>query len=189
MDRPREQKKIERFLELQYDRAKLEKKLHLVDEEGSNAWAFAPSRTVSGKAILLRNPHLSWDAGYSEAHITVPGIINFYGDFRVGRSLFYNGGFNEYLGWSTTNNYPDLDEIYAWEFDPDDFPANFPEPRLGLRSQLALELVDNDHKLTLEEVVDLKHSMRMLLADRIKRELIVAVRSSNPEPELSRPLR
>src|SRR5690606_10613966 len=29
-------------------------------EEGSNAWAFAPSRTRSGKAILLRNPHLSW---------------------------------------------------------------------------------------------------------------------------------
>ncbi len=71
-------------------------------------------------------------------------------------------------------------------FDPDDFPENFPEPRLTLRSQHALELINNDRKLTLEEVVDLKHSMRMLLADRIKGELIVAVRSSNPEPELSR---
>jgi acyl-homoserine-lactone acylase len=354
------QKKIERFLELQHDRENLEEELPLVDEEGSNAWAFAPSRTVSGHAILLRNPHLSWDAGYYEAHMTVPGIINFYGDFRVGRPLFFNGGFNEYLGWSTTNNYPDLDEIYAlevdpdhpdhyvfdggsvplrrewvtvdfkngdglaresreffhtplgpvisrgggkifvfrsapdgefrmaqqflqmmkarnleeWEsamrmraqpssnftyadregnifylwnaaipdlphpsgedklavaasrsaevwtqlvefdglpqllnpkggylhnendtfhytnlnqeFDPSDFPVNFPEPRLGLRSQLALELIDNDRKLSLEEVVDLKHSMRMLLADRIKEDLIVAVRSSNPEPELSR---
>ena len=67
-----------------------------------------------------------------------------------------------------------------------DVPANFPEPRLTLRSQHALELINNDRKLTLEEVVDLKHSMRMLLADRIKGELIVAVRSSNPEPELSR---
>lgn len=27
---------------------------------GSNAWAFAPSRTTSGRAILLRNPHLGW---------------------------------------------------------------------------------------------------------------------------------
>jgi len=26
---------------------------------GSNAWAFAPSRTTSGNAILLRNPHLT----------------------------------------------------------------------------------------------------------------------------------
>jgi acyl-homoserine-lactone acylase len=42
------------------------------DNVGSNAWAFAPSRTKSGKAILLRNPHLAWSAGYYEAHMTVP---------------------------------------------------------------------------------------------------------------------
>jgi len=54
---------------------------------GSNAWAFAPSRTTSGNAILLRNPHLNWRAGYYEAHITVPGVINFYGDFRIGYPL------------------------------------------------------------------------------------------------------
>ena len=35
------------------------------DNVGSNAWAFAPSRTKSGKAILLRNPHLNWNAGYN----------------------------------------------------------------------------------------------------------------------------
>ena len=34
----------------------------------------------------MRNPHLSWDAGYYEAHITVPGKVNFYGDFRIARS-------------------------------------------------------------------------------------------------------
>src|SRR5690606_15564299 len=33
-------------------------------EEGSNAWAFAPTRTTSGNAVLVRNPHLSWTAGY-----------------------------------------------------------------------------------------------------------------------------
>ncbi|MDX1479802.1 MAG: penicillin acylase family protein, partial [Saprospiraceae bacterium] len=32
--------------------------------EGSNAWAFAPSRTRDGHTILVRNPHLSWTAGY-----------------------------------------------------------------------------------------------------------------------------
>ena len=88
-------------------------------DTGSNAWAFAPSRTTSGRAILLRNPHLSWDAGYYEAHITVPGVINFYGDFRVGHSLYFDGGFNEYLGWATTNNGPDVDEVYALDADPD----------------------------------------------------------------------
>lgn len=355
--------KIRRFLELQLERNTLEEEQALVDDEGSNAWAFAPSRTVSGHAILLRNPHLRWDAGYYEAHITVPGVINFYGDFRVGRPLFYNGGFNDSLGWATTNNYPDLDEVYALEvdheppdhylfdggsvplrrewvtvefkngdglaresreflftplgpvihrsggkilvfrsapdgeyrmaqqflqmmratkleewksamriraqassnftyadrdgnifylwnatipdlphpsgedetataashseevwtrlvdfdelprllnpqggylhnendpfhytnlhhgFDPGDYPANFPKPRLRLRSQHALELIADDRKLSLEDVIELKHSMRMLLADRVKEDLIAAVRSSEPERDVRRAIK
>jgi acyl-homoserine-lactone acylase len=89
-------------------------------EEGSNAWAFAPSRTKSRKAILLRNPHLAWTAGYYEAHLTVPGILDFYGDFRIGGPLGVIGGFNRHLGWATTNsNSGDLTEIYALEADPD----------------------------------------------------------------------
>jgi len=88
-------------------------------DRGSNAWAFAPSRTTSGRAILLRNPHLSWDAGYYEAHITVPGVIDFYGDFRIGQLLYFNGGFNAHLGWATTNNDADLEEIYALDVDPE----------------------------------------------------------------------
>lgn len=87
-------------------------------DEGSNAWAFAPSRTKSGKAILLRNPHLQWNAGYYEAQVTVPGEIDFYGDFRIGGPFTVIGGFNKYLGWSTTNNSPDLDEFYELDVDP-----------------------------------------------------------------------
>src|SRR4030095_4886403 len=86
--------------------------------EGSNAWAFAPSRTKSGKAILLRNPHLQWTAGYYEAHMTVPGVIDFYGDFRIGGPFAVIGGFSKYLGFSTTNNSQDLDEFYALDADP-----------------------------------------------------------------------
>lgn len=86
--------------------------------DGSNAWAFAPSRTKSGKAILLRNPHLQWTAGYYEAHMTVPGVIDFYGDFRIGGPFTVIGGFNKNLGFSTTNNAQDLDEIYSLDVDP-----------------------------------------------------------------------
>lgn len=323
-------------------------------EEGSNAWAFAPSRTKSGKAILVRNPHLSWTAGYYEAHMTVPGILDFYGDFRIGGPFGVIGGFNKDLGWSTTNNAPDNDEIYALDVDPDRadhhlfdgasvplqrelvtvsyrngaglstetrevwrstlgpvlhrengkvyvlrsatdgdyragqqflrmmratslgewkeamrmrarvtsnftyadragnilyvwngvvpslphlsggdtaaipargtsdiwtrlipwdslpqllnprggyvrnendtpyhtnlrqildrsrYPQNMPEPTLRLRSQLSLDLIDNDRKYSLEEIMDLKNSYRMLLADRVKPDLIAAVRASNP---------
>ena len=87
-------------------------------DDGSNAWALAPSRTKSGRAILLRNPHLLWTAGYYEAHMTVPGVIDFYGDFRIGGPFAVIGGFNKDLGWSTTNNSQDLDEFYALDVDP-----------------------------------------------------------------------
>jgi len=86
--------------------------------DGSNAWAFAPSRTKSGKAILLRNPHLAWTAGYYEAQLTVPGVVDFYGDFRIGGPFTVVGGFNRFLGWSTTNNNQDLAEVYALDVDP-----------------------------------------------------------------------
>jgi acyl-homoserine-lactone acylase len=328
-------------------------------EEGSNAWAFAPGRTKSGRAILMRNPHLAWSAGYYEAHVTVPGVLDFYGDFRIGGPFGVIGGFNRDLGWSTTNNAPDLDEVYALAVDParadhylfegaslplhrelvtvtfrngpglstetrelwrtplgpvvhrdsgkvyvlhaaadgdhrageqflrmmrapslaafkeamrmrarvnsnftyadragnvfyvwnasipalphasggdtaavpaertadvwtryvpfdslpqllnprggyvrneNDapyhtnmhqvldrrrYPPNFPEPSLRLRSQLSLALIDNRRKLSLEDVVALKHSYRMLLADRTKGDLVAAVRAAAPAPPVA----
>lgn len=331
-------------------------------EEGSNAWAFAPSRTKSGRAILMRNPHLAWTAGYYEAHVVVPRILDFYGDFRIGGPFGVIGGFNRHLGWATTNNAPDLDEVYALDVDstradhflfegttvplqrelvtveyrngdgfstetreywrtplgpvvhraggkiyvlraaadgdyrageqflhmmrasslaewkeamrmrarvtsnftyadkagnifyvwngsvpalphasggdstavparetngvwttyvPFDslpqllnppggyvhnendapyhtnlhrvlersrYPANFPEPSLRLRSQLSLDLIDKRNKLSLEQVLQLKNSYRMLLADRVKDDLIAAVRNSSPAPQVAEAL-
>jgi acyl-homoserine-lactone acylase len=329
---------------------------------GSNVWAFGPQRTVSGNAILMRNPHLSWSAGYYEAHLNVPGKFNFYGDFRIGQAIGIIGGFNERLGWSTTNNSPDLDEVYSFQADPnkpdhyildgvahpitkkvvsvnyrfgnsmssetrefwstehgpvilreddkiyvmksagdgefrtgeqffkmmkaqnlsqwkaamqmrarissnltyadadgnifyvwnasmpnrphesgenknafhvtsssqmwqgftrwdqlpqlenpkgdylrnendpfhftnlnevllaENYPSFYPQPRLRLRSQLSSELIHNDKKFTLEDVVKLKHSERMLMADRVKPDLIEAIEQSNPQGELAQAL-
>jgi acyl-homoserine-lactone acylase len=329
-------------------------------DDGSNAWAFAPSRTTSGKAILLRNPHLVWTAGYYEAHLTVPGVLDFYGDLRIGGPFAVIGGFNRDLGWATTNNDPILSQVYALDADstrpdryrlddewkqlqkqvvtvdykegsgfsnetreflrttlgpvigrrgntiyvlraandgefrggeqflrmmrahslgewkdamrmrarvnssftyadragniyylwnaslpvlphpsggdsvaipihrtseawsayvpfdslpqmlnppggyvhnendapyftnmraPLDFtkvPPYFPPPRLGLRSQLAIDLIDNDRRMSLEDVVALKHSYRMLLADRVRDDLVAAVRATNPEGDVAR---
>ncbi|MFL5605189.1 MAG: penicillin acylase family protein, partial [Gemmatimonadaceae bacterium] len=326
-------------------------------DEGSNAWAFAPSRSKTGRAMLLRNPHLQWSAGYYEAHITVRGTLDFYGDFRIGGPFGVIGGFNRDLGWSTTNNDPLLGQVYAMAVDPANadhylldgvsrpierdrvkvdyrdgtslasetrelprtpfgpvvfrdsariyvlraatdgdfrageqflrmmkasslsqwkdamrmrarlnssftyadragnifylwnaaipslpqgsgadtmaveahgiadlwshyvpfdslpqvlnpkggyvhnendapyftnmrqpldratFPAYFPEPRLGLRSQLAIDLIDTRQKLSLADMLALKHSYRMLLADRVRDDLVAAVRASQPAPE------
>src|SRR5207237_1281652 len=62
------------------------------------------------------------------------------------------------------------------------YPANFPDPKLGLRTQMSLELIDTNRKLSLADVIALKHSYHMLLADRVKSDLIAAVRASNPAP-------
>ena len=97
--------------------------------DGSNAWAFHGSRTASGHTILLRNPHLRWDGDhdllerpsgltYYEAHVRVPGVIDFYGDFRIGTAFGIIGGFNPDLGWATTNNYPTLSQVYRLDAHP-----------------------------------------------------------------------
>ncbi len=81
--------------------------------DGSNAWALDGSRTTSGHAILLRNPHLSWSAGYYEAHVRIGDELEFYGDFRIGGAFGIIGGFNRHLGWATTNNSPRYSQVYA----------------------------------------------------------------------------
>jgi acyl-homoserine-lactone acylase len=122
-----------------------------VDNVGSNAWAFAPSRTKSGRAILLRNPHLAWNAGYYEAHLTVPGVVDFYGDFRIGGPFVVIGGFNRYLGFATTNNAQDLDELYALDADtvtPDHY--YFDGMSVPLRRELATVAYRNGEQMATE---------------------------------------
>src|SRR6185503_7159999 len=83
----------------------------------SNAFALAGSRTASGWPILLGNPHLSWSSLYWEAHVKVPGVIDFYGSTLAGIPVL-RAGFNDRLGFVTTNNAPDLDDVYAVALDP-----------------------------------------------------------------------
>jgi acyl-homoserine-lactone acylase len=84
---------------------------------GSNAFALAGSRTSTGKPILLGNPHLQWSSLYWEAHVRVPGKIDFYGSTLVGIPVL-RAGFNDRLGFVTTNNAPDLDDVFALKLDP-----------------------------------------------------------------------
>ena len=64
------------------------------------------------------------------------------------------------------------------------FP-NFEEPKLSLRSQLALQLIGGDEKYSLEDVVSLKHNFRMLLADRVKSDLLAALKAANPVDDVA----
>ena len=82
-------------------------------------WAFAPNRSQSGHAMLMGNPHQPWQpvSTYYEAHMIVPGRMNFYGSTFIGRPIL-TSGWNEHLGWSHTVNAPDLEEIYELDLDP-----------------------------------------------------------------------
>src|SRR5688500_2479953 len=62
---------------------------------------------------------------------------------------------------------------------------NFEEPRLSLRSQLAIQLIGGDEKYSLEDVMRLKHDYRALLADRVKPDLVAAVKGANPSRDVA----
>lgn len=84
----------------------------VTDLPGSNAFALGGDKTTTGRPILMGNPHLAWSSRYWEAHVRVPGRINFYGSTLVGIPVL-RAGFNDRLGFVQTNNAPDLDDIYA----------------------------------------------------------------------------
>lgn len=72
---------------------------------GSNAWAVAPSRSASGKTLLLANPHLPWEPSqltYYEAQLTGPGLA-VYGATQVGLPVL-RFAFNDDLGFTNTVN-------------------------------------------------------------------------------------
>jgi acyl-homoserine-lactone acylase len=70
---------------------------------GSNGWAIAPSRSASGHAMLLMNPHLPWATGWStyyEIQLTAPGI-DLYGASQVGLPVL-RFVFSDDLGFTQT---------------------------------------------------------------------------------------
>lgn len=83
------------------------------EERGSNGWAIAPSRSESGHALLLQNPHLPWTGFFTwfEAHLQSPGL-NAYGVGLLGQP-FTSIMFNEHLGWTHTVNRHDPADVFA----------------------------------------------------------------------------
>ncbi len=79
---------------------------------GSNAWAIAPSRSASGKTMLVANPHLLWSGFYTfyEAQVSAPGI-DAYGVALVGFPGI-SVAFNDRLGWTHTVNTHDGRDLY-----------------------------------------------------------------------------
>ena len=82
------------------------------EKPGSNAWAIAPSRSASGNAMLLMNPHLPWRDQFLffEAHITAPDY-DAYGVSLIGMPNLVIA-FNKDMGWTHTVNTYDGADLY-----------------------------------------------------------------------------
>lgn len=85
----------------------------------SNAWAIAPQRSASGKAMLLMNPHLPWGdwSTYYEAHLNAPGI-QLYGSSQIGFPML-RFVYSDVLGFTQTVNSIDASDLYRLTLSPD----------------------------------------------------------------------
>lgn len=83
-----------------------------VETHGSNEWAIGPSRSATGKAILMSNSHLQWGDihTYFEVQLTAPGVTS-YGAVWVGFPVLRQC-FTEYVGWTQTTNNPAESDLY-----------------------------------------------------------------------------
>jgi acyl-homoserine lactone acylase PvdQ len=80
------------------------------EPRGSNGFAIAPSRSASGNALLLINPHTSFYFR-PEVHVNSEEGLNAYGAVTWGQFFVYQG-FNEHCGWMHTTSQADVRDEY-----------------------------------------------------------------------------
>lgn len=146
---------------------------------GSNTYAVGPSRSASGNAMLVQNPHLPWfgEFLFFESNLILEGR-RMYGTTLVG----FPGiaiGFNENLGWSHTDNTIDNSDLYEVELTDggyllDGEPTPFQESSTTIRvrqedgslSEVELPLLRTEHGPVVKRGDDKALAIRMVGMDR-----------------------
>ncbi|HET6631294.1 MAG TPA: penicillin acylase family protein [Rhodanobacteraceae bacterium] len=82
-----------------------------VDPTGSNGIAIAPRLTANGHALLLINPHVTYNFR-TESQMTSDEGLNAYGASTWGQFFIYQG-FNEHIGWMHTSTGVDAVDEFA----------------------------------------------------------------------------
>jgi penicillin G amidase len=90
------------------------------ENNGSNNWVVAGSRTTSGLPLLANDPHLSitMPSIWYENHLNAP-------DYHVAGASFAGVpgviiGHNERIAWGVTNGMNDVQDLYIEQFDAND---------------------------------------------------------------------
>ena len=93
---------------------------------GSNQWAIAPSKTKNGNAMLFINPHQPWYGWgqFHEFHLHSKETLRFSGAGFLG-SPIPSIGHNDNLGWTYTDNEPDIADAWNLKFDHPSDPLKY----------------------------------------------------------------
>jgi acyl-homoserine-lactone acylase len=83
---------------------------------GSNQWAVSPQRSADRSAILLSDPHLTWEglAVLYEARFH-GGDLHMNGYYLIGSPMLAIGH-NQRVGWALTTGGPDTSDVYRIKF-------------------------------------------------------------------------
>lgn len=121
------------------------------EERGSNTYAIAPSRSASGNAMLVMNPHLPWfdEWLFYEGHFNAPGVHT-YGATLVGLPTL-GIAFNEHLGWSHTNNTIDNADRYELTLKDGGYVVDG-EVRAFEVSKISIKVKADDGKIIVKEI-------------------------------------
>jgi acyl-homoserine-lactone acylase len=112
------------------------------EPRGSNGFAIAPSKSASGNALLLINPHTSFYFR-PEIHMVSEQGLNAYGAVTWGQFFIYQG-FNQHCGWMHTSSQADaidhfLETIekrnagYAYRYDNAWLPVKSKKIRIAYK--------------------------------------------------------
>ena len=120
-------------------------------ETGSNTYAVGPSRSASGNAMLVMNPHLPWfdEWLFYEGHFNAPGI-HMYGATLVGLPTL-GIAFNEHLGWSHTNNTIDNADLYELTLKDNGYLVDG-EVRSFTKGKMSIKVKQEDGKIVVKDM-------------------------------------
>ncbi|MDR1990610.1 MAG: penicillin acylase family protein [Acidobacteriaceae bacterium] len=125
---------------------------------GSNTWSLAPSRTTTGHAMLLINPHLEWGNTfyrYMEMQLTAPDY-DFYGTPQIGFPVPVIG-FNRHAGWGRTVNTIDTVDFYKLTLKDDGYLFDG-QVKPFERSTKTIKVKQADGSFT-EETIEIRRSV------------------------------
>lgn len=148
-------------------------------DKGSNTYAIGPSKSASGNAMLVQNPHLPWgdEFLFFESHLNLKGR-DMYGATLVGLPGIAIG-FNESLGWSHTDNTLDNSDTYEVEIvdgqylldgEPHDFETSSSTIHIkqedGSMGEQEIDIWKTQHGPVIKKTDDKALALRMVGYDR-----------------------